>query len=124
MPAARPIDLAGYRTNDGVSPISRPSPRLFGVTGLDAYDNGWFSRGLITWLSGANDGRVVEVKVHSKDNGSVRIELWQRMSEAIALGDQFLIVAGCDKQFSTCKDKFDNVADSAASRTSRATTSR
>ncbi len=53
----------------------------------------------------------VEVKLHSKDSGSVRIELWQRMSETIALGDQFRIVAGCDKQFSTCKEKFDNVAN-------------
>ncbi len=105
------LDQAGFRTNGGVVANLTGSPRLFGVTGLDAYDNGWFSRGLITWLSGANDGRMVEVKVHGKANGSVSIELWQRMSEAIALGDQFRIVAGCDKQFSTCKEKFDNVAN-------------
>jgi uncharacterized phage protein (TIGR02218 family) len=40
-----------------------------------------------------------------------RIELWQRMAEPIAPGDTFLIAAGCDKQFSTCKAKFDNLAN-------------
>jgi uncharacterized phage protein (TIGR02218 family) len=33
------------------------------------------------------------------------------MSETIALGDQFLIVAGCDTQLWTCKDKLANVAN-------------
>ena len=51
------------------------------------------------------------MKLHSKDGSSAKIELWQRMSEAVALGDTFLIVAGCDKQFSTCQAKFDNVAN-------------
>jgi uncharacterized phage protein (TIGR02218 family) len=33
------------------------------------------------------------------------------MSEPVTLGDTFLIMAGCDKQFSTCQAKFDNVAN-------------
>jgi uncharacterized phage protein (TIGR02218 family) len=105
------LDQAGYRTNDGVVANLTGSPRLFGVTGLGAYDNNWFTRGLLTWLTGANTGRAAEVKLHSKDGSSARIELWQRMSEPVALGDTFLIVAGCDKQFSTCQAKFDNVAN-------------
>lgn len=105
------LDQAGYRTNNGVVANVSASPRLFGATGLGAYANNWFTRGLITWLTGANAGRKAEVKLHSKDGSSARIELWQRMAEPIAPGDTFLIVAGCDKQFSTCKAKFDNVAN-------------
>ena len=70
-----------------------------------------FTRGLITWLSGANEGRKAEVKVHSKGAGGVTIELWQRMAEPIAEGDNFRIVAGCDKQIATCRAKFNNVAN-------------
>jgi hypothetical protein len=36
------------------------------ATGLGAYANNWFTRGLITWLTGANQGRKAEVKLHSK----------------------------------------------------------
>jgi uncharacterized phage protein (TIGR02218 family) len=36
------------------------------------------------------------------------IELWQAMASPIREGDGFIITAGCDKQFSTCKAKFNN----------------
>jgi uncharacterized phage protein (TIGR02218 family) len=49
--------------------------------------------------------------VHSKANGVVMIELWQRTAETIAAGDQFRITAGCDKQFATCRAKFANTAN-------------
>jgi uncharacterized phage protein (TIGR02218 family) len=105
------LELEGFRTNDAAVASLTPSPRLFAASGLDAYANGWFSRGLLTWLTGANAGRAVQVRVHSKDSSSVKIELWQRMAETIAVGDHFRIVAGCDKQLSTCKEKFGNVAN-------------
>ena len=38
----------------------------------------------------------------------VVLELWGAMSETIALADGFAVTAGCSKQFSTCKAKFDN----------------
>jgi uncharacterized phage protein (TIGR02218 family) len=105
------LDTPGFRSDAGVVASLTGSPRLFVASGLDAYANGWFTRGLITWLSGANAGRAAQVRVHSKDAGAVKIELWQRMSEAVAAGDQFRIVAGCDKQFSTCREKFANTAN-------------
>ena len=85
------------------------SPRSFAASGLDAYDNNWFTRGLINWLSGANAGRKSEVRVHGKSAAGVTVELWHRPAEAIAPGDSFRIVAGCDKQFTTCRGKFANV---------------
>lgn len=103
------LNVPAYASDDGVVASAGASPRLFGVSGLDVYDNNWFTRGLITWLSGANEGRKAEVKVHSKGAGGVTIELWQRTAEPIAEGDNFRIVAGCDKQFATCRAKFNNV---------------
>jgi uncharacterized phage protein (TIGR02218 family) len=103
------LDQPAYRSDGGVVASLGGSPRLFQASGLGAYANDWFTRGLITWLSGANEGRKAEVKLHSKAGSAVTIELWQRLSEPIAPGDTFRIVAGCDKQFSTCRTKFDNV---------------
>jgi uncharacterized phage protein (TIGR02218 family) len=50
----------------------------------------------------------MEVKRHAVSITQVSIELWQAMSEAVAIGDAFTITAGCDKQFTTCKAKFAN----------------
>ena len=105
------VDTPSYRCDAGVVASLTGSPRMVAVTGLDAYANGWFSGGLLTWLSGANAGRDAQVRVHSKDSSSVKIEFWQRTAEAIVIGDKFRIVAGSDKQFSTCREKFDNVAN-------------
>jgi uncharacterized phage protein (TIGR02216 family) len=65
-------------------------------------------KGVFGTAHGANAGRPSEVKVHAKSSGVVSITLWQRPAEDIVEGDTFGIVAGCDKQFSTCSAKFAN----------------
>lgn len=107
------IDLgqAAYRSDAGVVAALGAGPRSFTASGLDAFAGNWFTRGLLTWLSGANSGRPAEVKLHAKSGGAVRIELWQRPAEEIAISDTFRIIAGCDKQFATCRAKFANTAN-------------
>ncbi len=70
---------------------------------------GFFDQGFLTFTSGANDGRKSEVLRHVRDADGDHIELWQKMAEPIAIGDGFAISAGCDKRFSTCRDRFDNI---------------
>jgi len=41
----------------------------------------------------------------------VTVSLWQTPAVGISIADAFTIRAGCDKQFSTCKAKFSNVAN-------------
>jgi len=102
------LDQAAFSSDDGIVASLGASPRSFTAIGLDDYANTWFTRGLVTWLTGANEGRPAEVKLHAKSSSGVTIELWQRPAEAIAEGDSFRITAGCDKQFSTCRLKFAN----------------
>jgi uncharacterized phage protein (TIGR02218 family) len=83
----------------------------FTAGGLDAFDDGWFSAGKLTFTSGANAGLGVEVKNHSKSGAIVTIDLWQAMAQPIEAGDTFTVTAGCDKRFATCHDKFDNVVN-------------
>jgi len=87
---------------------SAASPRLLTVSGLDAYEAGWFDRGLLRMTSGGAMGEAVEVKRHTVGTTTVEIELWQPLAVAPAAADTFDIIAGCDKTFTTCRAKFSN----------------
>lgn len=102
------IDLseAAYRGSGTVAAVSATS--TFTASGCDAFEDGWFTAGKLTFASGANAGLSVEVKSHRKD-ATVSFELWQAMPEPIVAGDAFTVTAGCDKRFQTCHDKFNNV---------------
>lgn len=78
------------------------------ASGLDSYESKWFTRGKLTFTSGANSGIVREVKSHFFDNGIVSVSLWEPTPFKFENGDTFSILAGCDKTFKTCKAKFAN----------------
>lgn len=84
--------------------------RRFAAAGV-LQENGWFACGKLTFTSGANTGRAMEVKRHTLSAGLAGFELWQAMSETIAVGDAFTVTPGCDRQFSTCKIKFGNAVN-------------
>lgn len=100
------LDEAAYRGEGEIAVVQGSA--LFVASGLDAFDDAWFSRGKLTWLSGANEGAAVEVKVHRKDDGGVTLALWQVPPQAMQVGDTFAVTAGCDKRFETCRAKFAN----------------
>lgn len=97
----------GYSATGTVLAITDTT--VFKVSGLEGFEPNWFTRGLVTWTLGANQGLKMEVKLHAHADGVTSIELWQEMAYAIAPGDTFTVSAGCDKQFTTCQAKFDNV---------------
>jgi uncharacterized phage protein (TIGR02218 family) len=90
-----------------ISPASRST---FTASGLDDFEDGWFTAGKLTFTNGANSGLSVEVKSHRKA-GSVSLLLWQAMPEPIAAGNTFIVTAGCDKRFETCRNRFNNAVN-------------
>ena len=72
---------------------------------------GFFDAGSVLFTSGANAGRRSEVLRHVRESGADRIELWLAMPELIAAGNAFTVSAGCDKRFTTCRDRFANVVN-------------
>lgn len=76
--------------------------------GLDIFDPGWFSKGLLTWTSGDRTGRSERIADHRGEDGQVLLVLEPSIGPAIAAGDTFSLTAGCDKTFATCKAKFAN----------------
>jgi uncharacterized phage protein (TIGR02218 family) len=102
------VDLGGdaFRGSGVIAALKGTS--AFVASGLDAFADGWFSAGRLAWSGGANAGLAVEVKRHRVADGAVAIELWQAMPEPLAPGDSFVVTAGCDKRFDTCRNRFDN----------------
>jgi uncharacterized phage protein (TIGR02218 family) len=105
------IDLnsPAYRGTGTIDSVA--SARRFTTTGLGGFADDWFTRGLLTFTSGANAGHAVEVKRHELRDGVVTIELWQEPGEMPAAGHTFTVTAGCDKQLATCRAKFANVVN-------------
>ena len=87
------------------------SDRTLTSAGLAAFAAGAFTRGLVTFTSGANTGRGSEVKRHALSSGIATLELWQPMAQAIVPGDSFIVTAGCDKTFATCRARFANASN-------------
>jgi phage terminase large subunit-like protein len=78
---------------------------------LADYAAGWFTRGVLSFASGANIGRAMEIKNHAHRAGLTEIELWQSMGEPVAVGDAISVVAGCDKRLETCTARFANAVN-------------
>jgi uncharacterized phage protein (TIGR02218 family) len=66
---------------------------------------GYFTFGKATFTTGANAGAVNEVLLH--DGQTIR--LFVPMPRPIVVGDQIVLVAGCDKTPETCNAKFANI---------------
>jgi hypothetical protein len=79
---------------------------VLNADGIEAFADGWFDGGLVTWETGANAGLTREV------NGWVQatrtLTLFLSLPGAIAAGDVIRVQPGCDKRFETCRDKFAN----------------
>lgn len=105
------IDLTdvAYRGSGAVDIAS--SSRVFTATGLGGFSDDWFTAGMLNWLTGANAGQSMEVKLHNFTNGTITIELWQAMPFEIETGDTFTITVGCKQDATTCNSKFSNIAN-------------
>jgi uncharacterized phage protein (TIGR02218 family) len=69
---------------------------------------GYFDSGLITWATGLNSGRSMEIKQFGTGGA---MTMFLPMADNISVGDTGTAVAGCNKTLATCRDTFDNVVN-------------
>jgi uncharacterized phage protein (TIGR02218 family) len=77
------------------------------VSDLSAFADQWFALGRLDWTSGANAG----TGAHVKSQVGAGIALFAPAPGPIAVGDAFVLRAGCDKAFATCVGKFANAVN-------------
>lgn len=87
----------------------------FVASGFGGFDQDWFTQGHLTWVTGGNKGASGFVKSQARDTGINNIDpdhhaitLWQPTPLPVKVGDRFEVMAGCDRRFETCRDKFSN----------------
>lgn len=98
------VTLATYTDTGSVTAVTSRSAFTDSANGESA---DYYNNGLLTWTSGANAGRAMEVKTFT----SGAFVLQQAMPDDIAVGDAYSVSAGCDKLLATCIAKFANVAN-------------
>jgi uncharacterized phage protein (TIGR02218 family) len=81
-------------------------------TGFTVADTGdgtdYFDYGKATFTSGLNKGIAREIKTSPLSGGYYTFNMAEAFPFAIAPGDTLTLEAGCDRNFSTCVDKFGN----------------
>ena len=78
------------------------------VSGLEGFESNWFRGGHLTWITGDNQSRKIEITEHIKSETITILHLWNPMPYPVKESDTFSIQVGCDKAFSTCFEKFSN----------------
>ncbi len=99
------LGMTGYAASATVTAVEASGAVV--VTGLETFVEGWFSHGKINW---DEPGSAVEattcIVLHSRRFGETRLILSPgKRPEA---GAELAVVAGCDKRFATCREKFFN----------------
>jgi uncharacterized phage protein (TIGR02218 family) len=95
-------DLTAFTFTSTVTSVT--SQAEFASDGL-TQDVGYFDYGHITFTSGLNINRSMEVRSFAS-GGAVFLQM--PMPLEVAVDDAFSIVVGCDKAFATCISRFDN----------------
>jgi uncharacterized phage protein (TIGR02218 family) len=88
--------------------VTTDGRHLVRITGLEDWADGWASSGRIDWQTGQRTGRIDRVERHYIEAGAIYLSLAVEVLDTASPGDTAKVTVGCDKQFSTCKDKFAN----------------
>jgi uncharacterized phage protein (TIGR02218 family) len=102
------VILADFTVTATVTAAPTSASFSLDVTDPRAVD-GWFDFGALTFTSGQNNGRTMEIKSWTQSTNG--IGLYLPMPRPVAIGDTCRLYAGCDKRHDTCRDKFDNIVN-------------
>jgi uncharacterized phage protein (TIGR02218 family) len=99
------VNLAGFTATGIISAVRENS---FDISGDTGFADDWFTRGQLIFQSTINIGRTLDIKRHRVSANITRIDLWAAPKFNVAAGEAIKLIAGCDKQFATCRTKFSN----------------
>ena len=81
------------------------------VAGAGSPEKGFFRHGRLVFSGGPAAGRSLDIAEHGPSGTDLTVVLWQPLPAGVAAGDSVVLVAGCDKRFSTCRNRFANAAN-------------
>lgn len=103
------LDNPAYRATGTVTAVTDAA--RFSVSLSGAYADDMFRRGRLTFSTGVLAPLSFDVRSWTAFAGEQMIELWPAASQPPEIGDAFVLTAGCDKAFATCRDRFSNTSN-------------
>ena len=96
------LDTNSYRYNGYVEKII--TRRIIEGINEDV-DGMFFANGVIEFVSGIGIGFSSRIIAQNAKN----LEIFDPLPEGVEIGDKYQLIAGCDKSFTTCRDRFKNI---------------
>ncbi|SFZ85871.1 phage conserved hypothetical protein BR0599 [Devosia enhydra] len=81
------------------------------VAGLSGFAPGWFTLGRAQWTSGGRSGIVDRIISQSRQGEADVLGFAEPVGERVVAGDLLVVIAGCDRRFATCREKFANAVN-------------
>jgi uncharacterized phage protein (TIGR02218 family) len=81
------------------------------VAGLEDRPESWSVHGRAEWLTGERAGLVDRIAQQDRDDGGDTIATDADLLGSVAPGDTVRIFEGCDRSFSTCRNRFANAVN-------------
>jgi uncharacterized phage protein (TIGR02218 family) len=81
------------------------------LSGLGGFAAGWFSLGRGSWTSGARAGLTDAVMSHVREGSTDILSFVQPVGDWVVAADTLTAIAGCDRAFATCRDRFANTVN-------------
>ncbi|MEL7167363.1 MAG: DUF2163 domain-containing protein [Pseudomonadota bacterium] len=101
------LDLASWQAS---ATVIRITGLEITVSGLEGFNSGFFSRGIVEWATGANVGGDGEdVRISTRSGTETTLSLWRAPTRKVQVGDTLTVTAGCDRTGATCRDRFANL---------------
>ena len=104
------VDIVGSYTHTGTV-LTVTDAKTFTSNSVSPAitDDDYFQYGVLTWTSGDNDAKKMQVRESSYLAGTHTIELDHNQLYAMDIGDTFSVTAGCDLDIDgDCNTKFSN----------------
>lgn len=101
------VEQAGFKT---ATTIVRVLGRQSIAVSLPAgFETGWFDYGKAVWTSGKRDGVSDRIVSQKTSAGETHLEFDGPVADWVNAGDGLTLYVGCDRRFSTCRQKFSNM---------------
>lgn len=101
--------LPAYRTIAVVTTVI--DPFRLQVDGTATFEPGWFAFGAGRWTSGPRHGLEDAVIGHQRETGGDVLVFSEPVGGQVEVGDALTVTAGCDRRFSTCRERFANATN-------------
>ncbi|HQZ12749.1 MAG TPA: DUF2163 domain-containing protein [Devosia sp.] len=102
------VDLGDPAFRASASVIEVRDRFRLAVDGLEGFEAGWFALGGAEWANGKRAVLVDRVVSHTRIGGVDVLGFAQPVGDWVVAGDDFVVTAGCDRRFATCRTKFEN----------------